>query len=177
MSAIALDPLIAEARHRARRRKLLALAGVMVAVAALGATLETRSSGNSLGVCATVPSGWKERTRTDPSVSPPTVVLTNFRFGNLKDFYGLSGRRNWPADGVTVAVSNVAASPARLDRDMLRLSAKDFGRLEGTSHPSGQIVVRSNARILNGYVEVGTLTPATIAAANRALTGVRTCSA
>jgi hypothetical protein len=176
---LGLDPLIAEAKERARRRRLLALgAVVVVAAAAVGTTLGTRSaSGNSLGMCATVPSGWLEKTVNEPSLNPPAVVLTNFKFGRMDDFYGLTDRFDWPANGVTVAVSNVAASPARLDGGVLRVSAKDFGGLEGAPHPSGQIVVRSNGRILNGYVEVGTITPATIAAANQALAGVRTCSA
>lgn len=43
MSAIALDPLIAEAKRRARRRHLLAAASLVAAVA-VAATLATRSS-------------------------------------------------------------------------------------------------------------------------------------
>jgi photosystem II stability/assembly factor-like uncharacterized protein len=43
MSAIALDPLIAEAKQRARRRRLVALALVVVAAAAPIATLGTRT--------------------------------------------------------------------------------------------------------------------------------------
>lgn len=173
------DPLIAEAKVRARRRRLLALGVLVVAAAAIGTTFGLRSpAGNALGVCATVPSGWQERTVTDPALGPPTVVLTNFRFGRMDDLYGLTDRFKWPANGVTVAVSNErpAATP-RVGGGALRLTAKDFGGIEGSTQPSGQIAVRSSGRILNAYAEVGALTPATIAAANEALAGVRTCSA
>jgi hypothetical protein len=178
VSGIALDPLIAEAKERARRRRLLALGVVVVAVAAVSATLATRSSTNSLGVCATAPSGFQVRTVTDAALGPPTVVLTNFRFGRMDDLYGLTDRFTWPANGVTVAVSNEdpSATPA-VKGGALRLTAKDFGGLEGSTQPSGQIAVRSNGRILAGYVEVGAITPATIAAANAALASVKTCSA
>jgi hypothetical protein len=180
MSTVALDPLIAEAKERARRRRLLALSAVVVvAVAtAVGTTYGLRSSGNSLGACATLPSGWQERTVTDASLGPPTVVLTNWRFGRMDDLYGLTDPRAWPVNGVTVAVSNEgpAASPAHMRR-ALRLTRAEFGGMEGATHPSGNVAITAHGRILNAYVEVGTLTPATIAAANQALAGVRTCSA
>ncbi len=48
MSAIALDPLIAEAKQRARRRRLLALGlSAVLAAAAVGVALQTRSSSSS----------------------------------------------------------------------------------------------------------------------------------
>jgi hypothetical protein len=178
--ALGLDPLIAEAKERARRRRLLALGAIVVVAAAtaVGTTYGLRSSGNALGVCASTPSGWKERTLTNPAMSPPTVVLTNFRFGKGQDFYGLTDRFNWPANGVTVAVTNEGpAAKFRAPSGPLRVSARDFGGIEGAAHPSGQITVRANGRILDGYVEVGAITPATIAAANQALAGVRTCTA
>jgi hypothetical protein len=105
-------------------------------------------------------------------------VLTNFRFGRMDDFYGLTDRFTWPATGVTVVVNNEepAATPRTKD-GALRITARDFGGLEGSTQPSGQIAIRSNGRILNAYIEVGALTPATVAAANEALAGVRTCSA
>jgi hypothetical protein len=176
---LGLDPLIAEAKERARRRRLVALGlVVVVAAAAVGMTLGLRSSGNSLGVCATAPSGWKERTVNDPSLNPPAVVLTNFRFGRMDDFYGLTDRFDWPANGVTVAVGNEGPAATRpVGSGALRLTARDFGGLEGSPQPSGEISVRSHGRLLTAYVEVGTLTPATVAAANRALAGVQVCSA
>ena len=114
----------------------------------------------------------------DAALGPPTVVLTNFRFGRMDDLYGLTDRFNWPANGVTVAVRNEDPPDApNAKGGALQLTARDFGGLEGSTQPSGQIAVRSNGRTLNAYVEVGALTPATIAAANAALAGVRTCSA
>lgn len=54
MSAIPLeaDPLIAEAKERARRRRLLALAAVVAATAAIATPLATRSSDHRLGGAA-----------------------------------------------------------------------------------------------------------------------------
>ena len=49
--------------------------------------------------------------------------------------------------------------------------------MEGSPQPTAHFGVRSQGRILDVYVTVGTLTTATIAAANQALAGVRTCSA
>jgi len=180
MSAILFDPLIAEAKERARRRRLLALGLVaVVAAAAVATTFELRpSSTNALGVCATAPPGWKVRTVTNVALAPPTVVLTNWRFGRMDYLYGLTDRRfDWPANGVTIAVSNDAAAAENAPRRALRVTSRDFGGMEGAAQPSGQIVVGSRGRILDALVEVGKLTPATIAAANQALAGVRTCSA
>ena len=141
-------------------------------------TYQFRSSGNSLGMCATVPSGWKERTIANPQLGPPTVVLTNFHFGRMDDLYGLTTRMPWPAGGVTVAVSNWGASPKPFaPRHVLRVEQDSFGGIEGAELPASNFQVESNSRLLGAYVEVGTLTPATIAAANQALAGVRTCSA
>src|SRR5947209_1062505 len=137
VSAIAFDPLIAEAKERARRRRLLAL-GLVVAAAAIAATFALRSPApvNSLGVCASVPSGWQERTVTDPSLGPPAVVLTNFRFGKMDDFYGLTDRFAWPENGVTVAVSNEdPASGFAAKRGALRFTAAYFGGIEGSAQP------------------------------------------
>jgi hypothetical protein len=176
---LGLDPLIAEAKERARRRRLLALGAVVVVAvaAAVGTTYGLRSSGNTFGVCATVPSGWQERTVTDPSLGPPTVVLTNFRFGKMDDYYGLTDRFDWPATGVTVAVSNAPVGDWHAAQRALRVTRRDFGGIEGSTQPSGQTSVGSNGRNLTASVEVGKLSPTTIALANQALAGVRVCSA
>jgi hypothetical protein len=179
-AALGQDPLIAEAKERTRRRRLLLLgAVVLVAGAAIGGTLATRSSANSLGVCATAPSGFQERTLPARAeyggVAPAAVVLTNFRFGRMADTYGLTDRFNWPANGVTVAVSN--EPPWGGKGGVLHFTARDFGGIEGSTQPSGQMIMRSHGRTLNALVEVGAITPATIAAANRALASVRVCSA
>ncbi len=176
-----LDPLIAEAKDRARRRRFVAIGAlVAVAAAALGTTYGLRSKASSAavrGLCATVPSGWQARTITNPAISVPAIVLTNFRFGRMDDLYGLTDRFDWPARGVTVVVSHgfvgALASPGALP---LHFTRRDFGGIEGSTQPAGQIAVLSNHRVLNAYVEVGKLTPTTIALANEALAGVRTCS-
>jgi hypothetical protein len=175
-----VDPLIAEAKERARRRRSLALGVFVVAAVAIGTTLALRSPSrvNSLGICATVPSGWQERTVNDPSLGPPAVVLTNFRLGRMDDLYGLTDRFDWPANGVTVAVRNAPAGSPSLNvpPGPLRVQRRDFGGIEGSTQPGAPIAVGSNRRILDALVEVGQLTPTTIALANEALAGVRTCS-
>jgi hypothetical protein len=176
---LGLDPLIAEAKERARRRRLLALCAVVVvaAAAAIGTTYGLRSSGNALSVCATAPSGWKERT---PSLAPtpPTVVLTNFRFGRMDDVFGITDPHlDWPANGVLVAVGNWPPDSTGSQAGPLRVTRSSFAGMEGSTLPTAHFGVRSHGRILDVYVTVGTLTPATIAAANQALAGVRTCSA
>lgn len=179
MSAIALDPLIAEAKRRARLRRLFALAAVViVAAAVVGTAGELPSSANARGICATAPSGWRERMVTSTALGPPTVVLTNWRFGPMDDFYGLgAATKRWPTGGVTVAVSNEGPSATpRLGR-ALRVAGRDFGGFEGMRFPFAETAIRANGRVLAAYVEVGAVTPATIAAANRALAGVHTCSA
>jgi hypothetical protein len=180
MSAIALDPLIAEASRRARRRGVMVLGSVAVVVAAaIGTTLGLRSSpGNALGLCATPLSGWKVKTVAFPVAVKPTVVLTNFRFGRMMDLYGLQDRFHWPSGGVTIAVINEGRRNERgLREGTLRLTRADFNGLEGSTQPSGFTQVRSRGVVLYAYAAVGKLTPATIALANGALAGVRTCSA
>jgi hypothetical protein len=173
-----LDPLIAEAKERARRRRLRALGAVAaIAAAAIGTTFGLRSSARALGVCATPPSGWRERTVTRTSLGPPAIVLTNWRFGRMEDFYGLGGAaKHWLAGGVTVVVLNEGPAATPPIGRALRVTYADFGRFEGMRFPSAEVAVRSHGRVLNSYVEVGTVTPATIAAANRALAGVQVCS-
>ena len=181
---LGLDPLIAEAKQRARRRRLLALGAVVViAVAAtVGTTYGLRSSANSLGICATASPGWKVRRVTNGVTNPrfrrPAVVLTNFRFGRTIDLYGLTDRLEWPANGVTVAVINEGRrNPRGLREGALHVSRADFGGLEESTQPAGAITVRSQGLVLTAYYEVGALNPGTIAAVNEALAGVRTCSA
>ena len=177
---LGVDPLIAEAKQRARRRRLIALGVLVVVAAAVSATLASRSSANSLGVCATAPSGWQERTVTDPRLGPPTVVLTNFRFGRMDDLYGLTDRFNWPANGVTVAVSNapVVSPSLNVPSGPLHVQRRDFGGIEGSTQPPEP---RSPSARTGGSSTPSSrseqFTPATIAAANEALAGVRTCSA
>src|SRR5262249_19530325 len=146
--------------------------------AAVGTTYGLRTSpANALGVCATTPPGWQQMSVTNIPNQPPTVVLTNFRFGRMNDLYGLTDRFNWPGNGVTVAVINYGRRNEHLSERPLSVTRADFGGLEGSTQPSGEISVRSNGLVLYAYFEVGKLTPATIALANQALAGVRVCSA
>jgi hypothetical protein len=121
--------------------------------------------------------GWKEQTIQRTSTTVATVVLTNFRFGQLDDFYGLASAMAWPPHGAMVAVSNEGPAETPPFRRALRIGSGDLRGFEGMRWPSANVAVRSHGRVLNAYVELRTVTPATVAAANRALAGVRTCSA
>jgi hypothetical protein len=171
------DPLIAEAKRRARRRRILAVAGAVAVAAAVGASFGLRAGGGVTGLCASPPVGWKERSLPKTGVTEATVVLTNFRFGRLDDFYGLSSPVRWPPRGVMVAVSNEGPAATPPFRRALRVAGADFQGFEGMRWPGANVAVRLPNRVLNAYVEVRTVTPATIAAANAALAGVHTCSA
>lgn len=174
-----VDPLIAEAKQRAWRRRLLALVALVAVAAAVSATLASRSPANSLGVCASPPSGFQERTVVNGALGPQTVVLTNFRFGRVDYLYGLSDPQLlFPSGGVLVVVSNIAPAKIVPNSGVLRVLRRNFKGIEGgTQGPSTQLYVASHGRFLRAEVEVGALTPATVAAANAALAGVRTCSA
>lgn len=153
------------------------MAALAVAAAAAVATLALQSSGAATGVCATAPSGWKERSLPSSALGSATVVLTNFRFGRMDDFYGLASPLHWPRRGVMVAVSNEGAAATPRFRSALRVADSEFTGFEGLRLPAAETAVRRNGRVLNAYVEVGAVTPATVAAANAALAGFRMCSA
>ena len=179
---LGLDPLIAEAKERARKRRLLGLAALAIVVVATAAvtTLETRSSRAASGVCATAPPGWKEMSLPKTAVREATVVLTNWRFGPASYFYGLFLPPPWPRNAVIVLVSNdgpdaVPRLVPRL-RPKLQVAAGEFTGLEGARFPAMQTAIRTGGRVIAAYVEVGALTPGTIAAANQALAGVQVCS-
>lgn len=106
-----------------------------------------------------------------------TVVLTNFRFGRLDDFYGLASPLRWPARGIMIAVSNDGPDATPDFRRVLRVTGGDFKGLEGSRWPAAQLGIRSQSRVVVAYVEVRTVTQAAIATVNRALAGVRVCSA
>jgi hypothetical protein len=173
---IDVDPLIAEAKQRARRRRLIAFSLCVAVGVAAGATLALRSSGGAVGLCADPPSGWKERDLPEARISPAAVVLTNFRFGRMDDFHGLATALRWPAGGVMIAVSNEGPAATPPFRPALRVTRADFRGFEGLKWPVANVSVRSEGRVLDAYVEARTVTPATVAAANQALAGVRTCS-
>ena len=79
---------------------------------------------------------------------------------------------------MTVVVSNFhPLKSSHLEAGRLRVDRASFDGMEGATLPAAEFFVERNGRGLAAYVEVGALTPATIAAANQALAGVRTCSA
>jgi hypothetical protein len=141
--------------------------------------LAGRSSGGVTGLCASTPTGLRERTFPKTGITETTVVLTNFRFGSVDDFYGIgaAGGRHWPRGGITVAVINEGpASSPPLSR-VFRVSGADFRGFEGSRWPVAHVAVRSQGRVLEAYAEVRTVTPAAVATVNRALAGIRICHA
>ena len=157
---------------------LVVVFSLAVAGAASG-WLAARSSGGVTGLCALSPTGLRERTFPKTRISETTVVLTNFRFGSVDDFYGIgdAAGRDWPRAGITIAVINEGpASSPPLGR-ALRVSGTDFGGFEGSRWPVARVAIRSQGRVLEAYAEVRTVTSAAVATVNRALAGVRVCDA
>jgi hypothetical protein len=85
-------------------------------------------------------------------------------------------RLHWPPGGVIVSVSNYGRAAPSDQGGPLRVSRADFGPFEGVRTNFAQTSISSHGRLVGAYVRVGKLTPATIAAANQILAGVRTCS-
>jgi hypothetical protein len=150
---------------------------VLAVAGAVAGWLALRSSGGVTGLCASPPTGWRERTIPKAGMTEATVVLTNFRFGRMDDFYGLSSPLRWPPRGVMVAVSNEGPAATPPFRQALRVARGDFSGFEGMRWPGANVAVHSRGRVLNAYVEARTITPATIAAANAVLAGIHTCPA
>jgi hypothetical protein len=119
----------------------------------------------------------KERNIPKAGTTEATVVLTNFRFGRLDDFYGLASPLRSPAHGIMLAVTNHGPDATPNFRRALRVTGGDVKGLEGLRWPGAQLGIRSKGRVLVAYVEVRTITPAAIATVNRALADVRACSA
>jgi hypothetical protein len=149
---------------------VLALAG------AFSGWLALRSSAGATGICASPPAGLKERYVPKSGMQEATVVLTNFRFGRMDDFYGLAPGGRWPRDGITIAVSNEGPDSTPRLRPALRVTGADFGAFEGMKWPAANLGIRSQGRVLDAYVEVRRVTPAALATVNRALAAVRVCS-
>ena len=161
------------------RRTLFSALAVLVVAGALGSWLASRSSGAVTGLCVPSPTGLKERYIPKSGVQEATVVLTNFRFGPMDDFYGLAagpGTR-WPHDGITIAVSNEGPAATPPLKRALQVSGADFQGFEGDRWPTAHVAIRTRGRVLDAYAEVRTVTPAAVATVNRALAGVRVCSA
>jgi len=154
---------------------------LLVVAGAVAGRLAGRSSAGVTGLCTSPPTGLKERYIPKAGVQETTVVLTNFRFGRMDNFYGLAPSlresQRWPRDGITMAVSNEGPASTPPFRRSLRVSAADFRGLEGMRWPAANLAIRSEGRVLDAYVEVRRVTPAAIAIVNRALAGVRVCRA
>ena len=175
-----LGPLFAEVRLRAwQGRTLFSALAVLAVVGVLAGWLALRSSGGATGLCASAPSGLKERSFPKTRQSEATIVLTNFRFGSVDDFYGIgaSAGRHWPRGGITIVVINEGPDATPPIRQELRVHRADFRGMEGSTWPAAHVAIRSQGRFLDAYAEVRGLTPAAVATVNRALAGVRVCSA
>jgi hypothetical protein len=124
-----------------------------------------------------MPTGLKERSVPKAGMTEATVVLTNFRFGQMDDFDGLASRLRWPPQGVMIAVSNDGPDATPRFRRELKVTAADFTGFEGLRWPAANVAIRSRGRVLDAYAEVRTVTPIAIATVNRALAGIRACPA
>ena len=158
---------------------MLVVVLVLAVASAVTGRLAARSSGGVTGVCASPRTGLRERTFPRSRKSEATVVLTNFRFGSVDDFYGIGAvaGRDWPHGGITIAVINEGPDSSPPLGRALRVSGADFRGFEGSRWPVAHVAIRSQGRVLEAYAEARTVTPAAVAAVNRALAGVRACSA
>lgn len=130
-----------------------------------------------MGACGTPPSGFKERSVWNMSFGLRTIVLTNFRFGSQADPTGLTSFAHWPASAVTVEFDGAVTDTLPRFRPALHVGAADFETAyEQTPSPLAYIATRRDGRVQTATVEVGAVTPATIAGANRALSFVQGCS-
>jgi hypothetical protein len=131
------------------------------------------------GLCASPPTGLRERTFPKTRTTETTVVLTNFRFGSVDSFYGIgdAAGRDWPRGGITIAVINEGPNSTPSVEHTLRVSGADFRGFEGSRWPVAHVAIRSRGRVLDAYAEVRTVTPAVVATVNRALANVRACRA
>jgi hypothetical protein len=162
-------------------RRTLVLAGVFVLAVSggLAGWLAAGSSAGATGLCASAPSGLKERSFPKKRLTEAAVVLTNFRFGSVDDFYGIGAAagRDWPRGGIAIAVINEGPDSSPALRRALRVSRADFRGFEGSRWPVAHVAMRSQGRVLDAYAEVRSVTPGAIATVNRALAAVRLCHA
>jgi hypothetical protein len=166
---------------------MLASGVLVVAVAAGGYAAFGRSDSAGRGaargrLCAVAPGGW-QTTVARLHLAPPTLVLTNFRFGRMSDLYGHTDPRlHWPHGGILISVSDWTATSSASMRSNyapsvfpLSVARGDFGPFEGV-RDLGQRSVDANGRLLQIWVQARPTTGATIREANRALSGVRVCA-
>lgn len=171
------DVLLGRSDGVTRQARVFLVVVVVAVAGAVSGWLALRSSAGATGICASPMTGLKERYVPKAGMQEATVVLTNFRFGRMDNFYGLAPGRRWPRDGITIAVSNEGPDSTPRFRRALQVTGAAFEGFEGMRWPAANLGVRSGGRVLDAYVEVRTVTPAAIATVNRALAGVRVCSA
>ena len=158
---------------------MLVVVFVLAVAGAVSGWLAARSSGDVTGLCAFPPRGLRERTFPKTRASETAVVVTNFRFGSVDDFYriGDAAGRDWPRGGITIAVINEGPASSPPLRRALRVSGADFRSFEGSRWPVAHVAIRSQGRVLEAYAEVRAVNPAVVATVNRALVDVRVCHA
>ena len=158
---------------------VLVVVFVLAVAGAVSGWVAARSNGGVTGLCASPPTGLRERTFPKARTFEATVVLTNFRFGSVDDFYGIgdAAGRDWPRGGVTIAVINEGPDSSPALRSALRVRGADFRGFEGSRWPVAHIAIRSQGRVVEAYAEARTVTPAVVATVNRALADVRVCNA
>ena len=184
-----LEALIKEARAGQRRRRR-SIAAILAASAAIAVLVVSAVSARSLSLaghasgavlCASPPSAWKQRMSRAPGVTP-ALELTNFHFGRAAYLNGHDDPAlRWPHDGILITISDWTASATKSIRAKFQsvggapqLAASDFSSFEGVPY-LGRRLVRWRGKLLEIWVQARPTTPATIAAADRALSTVRLC--
>ena len=72
---------------------------VFAVAGAISGWLAVRSSGGATGLCASAATGLTARSFPKGRLTESSIVLSNFRFGSMDDFYGIgaSAGRHWLA--------------------------------------------------------------------------------
>ncbi len=168
---LGIDPLIAEAKDRARRRRLLALGALAaIAAAAIGTTLGLRPSGapparvvRSDGISLRLPRGWYVTNRPLNNVSWPVQRFVLSSFPEHFDAAQTSGYYLPPQTGVLAQIVEEAPPLSgehwRPRPAPLRIGSLGLMKLFGGDR-WGELLFRLGGRHFYAFVWIGRNAPA-----------------
>ncbi len=148
--------------------------GVAAAAAAAAAVLlsEAAPTRAALGICAVRPPGWEE-VSVPRGYSPFNVASVG-----LLNWHETDRTVRYPRNAIEVWAANDGPDE-RAPRvgHVLRVAARDFAALDNGDFFEAAAAARRGDRVIGGSVRLGAVTPASVAAANRLLAGIRLCAA
>ena len=164
MSAIALDPLIAEAQERARRRRLLE--ATLVAVVALGVALAVALPGgagsravHAAGISVRIPQGWFMTRRPFTGITNPVqrLVISSYRVPAAG--FNSVGASDYVPSATGVLVDLMEELPATRNPAWQPPGRLRLGRLGGMETFAGrrwaELLIRLRGRHVYAFVWVG----------------------